>query len=168
MIDQINYEDIFNYCSYVNHFNRGLGDSFLHLFVKNMMTEDTARYIADRLNAIANNNEFHSFNIVLCHYSINGSHSVLYLEPYPSVYNKQDECVEMEEYMPNSIVLGFFVPDFMIEEEAIIKLILTQFIHAIIFSMEDKGIRECTVEEQPLEDENLCCYKSYKWHITVK
>jgi len=133
-----------------------------------MMTENTARYIADRLNAIANNNEFHSFNIVFCHYSINGSHSVLYLEPYPSIYNEQDESVEMEEYMPNSIVLGFFVPDFMIEEEMIIVEILRRFIHAITYAMELKGFRNTVSEEQSLDDENLCCYKAYKWPITIQ
>lgn len=168
MIDQINYEDIFRYCHDVNHFNRDLGDSFLHLFVKNMMNEDTARYIATRLNTLASNNEFSSFDIILCHYSVNGSHRDLYLEPYVGVYNDVDEYMEIEEYMPGSIVLGFFVPEFMIEEETIIKIILSQFINAIIFSMEDKGIQECVVEEQSLEDENLGCYKSYKWHVTVK
>jgi len=169
MLEPLRHEDILSYCYDVNHFNRNLGDSFLHLFIKNMMTEDTAEYIADRFNAIiGNNNEIKEIDIVFCHYTINNSDRDFYIEPCSGAFDSEGNYTEIEKYLPNAIALGFYVMEFMFDEEVIIVEILRRFIHAITYAMELKGVGNTVYEEQPIEDESLCCYKAYKWRITLQ
>jgi len=88
-----------------------------NLFACHLISATTAEYIADRLNAIFDdNNEIHSLELMFLLRDTDNDSNEAYLGKFSGCYDEEYNALDVDEIYPDKIVLEYYLPEFMMEE----------------------------------------------------